>query len=347
MKRWVLVAMTAAFTGATAGATVFAAERSSESATVPIYRVIGRIPIPDGGWDYATVDGGARRLYLARDFGVLALDLDTRKVTGVLVPGSGVHTAVPVGNTGLIVSTNGDKNAATVAEARTGRILGSVATGKMPDAAVYEPSTGLVVVLNHRGGTATLVNAQGPTVVGTVRIGGELESGVADGAGLVYVNVASKHKIAVLDIASRKVTGAIELSGCLQPSGLAYDAADQYLISVCDNGITKIVRVSDRQSVASLRTGHGSDGVIFDADRKLAFVPAGEDGKLSVIGFDEHRIPRIVQTLATQKGTRLGGLDPKTGRLYLPSADFGPPVPPVPWPATVPGSVMLMVVGPR
>lgn len=207
--------------------------------------------------------------------------------------------------------------------------------------------TGLVVVLNHRGGTATLVNAKRPTGVESIKIGGELDFGVADGDGLVYVNVTSKHEIAVLDIPSGKVTSTIELSGCVEPSGLAYDAADKYLISVCDNRVVKIVRSSDKQDMDTLKTGKGSDGVIFDADRKLALVPAGEDGKLSVIGFDDHHSPKIVQTLTTQKGTRLGGLDPKTGRLYLPRAKMGPPVPPDPWPTTVPGSVQFMVVGPQ
>jgi DNA-binding beta-propeller fold protein YncE len=320
---------------------------ATAGAAIPTYQLVDKIPIPDGGWDYVTVDAAARRLYLGRTSGVLALDLETRKVTPVLVPGAGVHGAVQIGNTGMMLSTNGRSNQATVFAAASGKVLGQVATGKMPDAAVYEPKTALVVVLNHRGGTATLVDGKVPAVVGTVEIGGVLEFGVADGRGLVYVNVESRHQIAVLDVASQRVTDTIELPGCTEPSGLAYDAADDYLISVCSNGVTQFVHVHEKKVIATLATGGGSDGVIFDADRQLAFVPAATEGKLSVIAFDAHRLPRIVQTVATQQGTRLGGLDPKSGRIYLPSARLGPPVPPDPWPAPAPGSVQLLVVGPQ
>src|SRR5580704_558585 len=78
------------------------------------YAVVDRIPGPDGGWDYATIDAAARRLYIGRDAGVLTMDLETRKITPVAVPGEGVHGATTVGDTGLVVSTNGDKNTVTV-----------------------------------------------------------------------------------------------------------------------------------------------------------------------------------------------------------------------------------------
>jgi len=54
----------------------------------------------------------------------------------------------------------------------------------------------------------------------------------------------------------------------------------------------------------------------------------------------------LVQTLKTQTGTRLGAVDSDTGRVYLPSAKFGPPKPPIPYPSVLPGTFEFLVAAP-
>jgi DNA-binding beta-propeller fold protein YncE len=332
---------------ATVAVTASAETNKVDDAHTTRYAVIDKIPLPDGGWDYAMIDGNARRLYLGRDPGVMALDLDSKKITEVLVAGAGVHSALPVGDTGLVVSTNGDKDTATVFEAKSGKVKGTVPTGKSPDAAVFDAKTGLVAIMNHGSGNVTLLDPKTVSVTGSIAVGGELEFAVAPGDGTIYVNLPASHSIAVLDIAARKKLRSLKLAGCTEPSGLAFDAADDLLISVCGNGVTKFVRAKDGADVGTLKTGKGSDGVIYDAGRRLTFVPSAAQGTLSVIGFDSDGKPTVVQTLATQKGARLGALDPKTGRIYLPTAKMGPPVPPDPWPSVTPGTVQMWVVGPE
>ena len=321
------------------------ASASNADGAATHYSVLDSIPGPDGGWDYATIDAGARRLYLGRDAGVLTMDLETRKIIPVAVPGEGVHGATPVGDTGLVVATNGDKNTVTVFEGRTNKIVGSISVGNMPDASVYDPSTRLVAVMNHRGGTVSLVDASKVTVVKTITVGGELEAAAASGDGQLFVNVANKHEVAVLDLAAGKVLRRLGLKGCEDPSGIAYDAAGGLLASVCGNGVTKILHAADGAEVASLKTGLGSDGLIFDPTRKLLFVPAGKAGTLTVITLSADSAPKVLQTVKTAVSARLGALDAKTGRLYLPSAKLGPPVPPDPWPSVVPGTSVFLVVG--
>jgi YVTN family beta-propeller protein len=320
-----------------------AADAGASAVPASKFAISDRIPAPDGGWDYATVDERTHRLFLGRDEGVLALDLKTKQITPVFVPGAGVHGAFPAGDTGLVLSTNGDKNSVTVFESSTGKVVAELPVGKMPDAAAYEPKTGLVAVMNHRGGTASLVDVRAHKVVGTVKVGGELEFAAAAGDGRVFVNVANKHEIAVIDVPAKKPIARYPLAGCTDPSGLAYDAADEWLVSVCGNGVTKFLRASDGGEVATLKTGAGSDAVILDAARHLVFVPAGRDGTLTVIGLSGGK-PTSLQTLPTHKGARLGALDPTTGRVYLPSAQLGPPVPPDPWPSVKPGTVEFLVV---
>lgn len=328
------------------GVIASAAMAAAHAAPMPRYSVISRIAGPGGGWDYATIDTSVDRLYLARDAGVLAMDLKDHRIAPLAIKGEGVHIAEPVGDTGLVLVTNGDANTVTIFEAKSNRVTGTVKVGSAPDGAVYDPSTKLVAVMRHRGGTVSLVDAKRASLVRTIRVGGELESAAPSGDGTLYVNVASAHQVAVLDLNAGKVLHRYVLKGCMDPSGLAYDAADRLIASVCGNGVTKILRAASGKEIASLRTGLGSDGLIWDAARKLLFVPAAGKQALTVIALAP-RGATVLQRLTTGSGARLGALDPKTGLLYLPSARFGPPRSPKGWPTVIPGTFRFIVVGRR
>ncbi len=306
------------------------------------YAVIDHITGTGGGWDYAMIDSVSRQLYLGRDEGVLALNLDTKKITPVLVAGEGVHAGLPVPGTKILVVTNGDSNKITLVAADSGKITATLPAGEMPDAAAFEPKSGLVAVINHKGGSVTLVDVKAAAVVATVQVGGELEFAAAAGDGRLFVNVADKAEIAVIDVPAHKLVKSLKMKGCSDPSGLAYDSATDLLMSVCGNGVTKFLH-ADGKHVATVKTGMGSDGVILDAERKVLFVPAGRAGTLSIISLAGGK-PTLVQTLKTAKGARLGAVDAKTGNVYLPSAKLGPPVAPNPWPTVLPGTFEFIVV---
>jgi DNA-binding beta-propeller fold protein YncE len=323
-----------------------ASHAAAESAPNPApIAIVKRIAGPDGNWDYATADSAKRRLYVARDYGVMAIDLDSWAVTDKLVPGSMVHGIAAVGSTGRFVSTNGTTNTATLFEGSTGKVLAEIATGKDPDAVVFEPKSGLVATINHEGGDATLIDPNSRTAVGTVRIGGELEFAAADGEGHVYVNVADKHQIAVIDVAARKVTATIRLPGCKDPSGLAYDADDRWLIVVCFNGVAEFIDPIGRRPIAKIRTGKLPDAVMWDSARRRAYVPSFADGNLTVIAVRNSNDIKVVQTLATQMGTRTGAVDLSTGTVYLPTSKLTPPAKEGEYPIPVPGTFEVLVVG--
>jgi YVTN family beta-propeller protein len=307
------------------------------------YAVVGHITGPGGGWDYAMIDAASRQLYLARDEGVLSMNLDTRKITPAFAAGEGVHAALPVPGTQLLVVTDGDANTVALVAADTGKLRATLPTGEMPDAAVFEPNSGLVAVINHKGGSVTLIDVNASKVIATVPVEGELEFAAAAGDGRLFVNVADKAEIAVLDVPARRRTKTFKMKGCSDPSGLAYDGPSDLLMSVCGNGVTKFLKGVNGKAVATLKTGLGSDGLMLDSQRRVLFVPAGRDGTLAIVSL-ESATPTLIQILTTRKSARLGVLDPKTGNLYLPSGKLGPPVPPNPWPTVVPGSFEFLVV---
>ena len=320
-----------------------AAPALAADAAAPALKILDRIAMPDGPWDYASVDARARRLYLARGDGVMVLDLDTGKLTPKLVPGARVHAVVPL-TRGRILSTNGDSNTATIAEADSGKILAEIATGTKPDAAIMDPKTGLVLVMNGKSGDITLIDPNTAKAVGTIAVGGALEFVAVDGAGQAFVNVEDKSELAIIDIALRKVTGMVALTGCEDPSGLARDPASGVLLSVCANGVAKAVDPAKAAVIATLPIGQRPDAAIFDAARHLFLVPCGGDGSLTLIS-SQGTTPAVVGSVPTERGARTGALDPKTGRIYLPSAEFAPASAPEGRPVPKPGSAHLLVLG--
>ena len=284
------------------------------------YRVLQSIPGPDGGWDYVRVDPAVDRVFVTRGSSVMALDLRGGTLVEGLAPGSRLHIALPVNGGREILVTNGGTDSVAIADARTGAVLASIPVGKGPDAATFDPRSGLVLVMDHAGGEVTLVDPKARKAVGSVQVGGTLEEASVDGRGLGFVNVESAGEAAVIDIAARKVVRRIKLDGCQGPTGSAYDAADRLLLVACQ-GATALVDPTAGRVVQTLPTGQGADGVVYDAARHLAFTPAGRDGTLSVIAMARGH-GGIVQTLETQKGARTLALDERTGRLYLPSAQY-------------------------
>jgi DNA-binding beta-propeller fold protein YncE len=310
----------------------------------PGLEIVGRIAIPDGPWDYTSIDAASRRLYLGRGDGVMALDLETGRVTARLVPGARVHAVVPVTGTGRVLSTNGESNTATLAEAATGEILAEIPTGQKPDAAIQDPKTGLVLVMDGKSGDVTLIDPASAKAVGSIAIGGALEFVAADGAGRAYVNVEDRSELAILDIAARKVIGRVALAGCDSPSGLARDSESGVLLTVCANGVALAVDPVKAAIIVTLPIGKRPDAAIFDEARHLFLVPCGGDGTLTVIS-SRGSVLAVAGTVETERGARTGALDPVTGRLYLPTADFGSPPGPEARPVPVPGSFHLLVLG--
>ena len=308
------------------------------------FAIIKRIPGPDGNWDYAIADAVGRRLYVARDYGVMSVDLDTGAIVPQLVAGHGVHGIAAVGTTGLFVSTNGDSGNATIFAGNTGKVLGILKAGSQPDSVVFEPKSRLVVAFNHESGDATLIDPRAIRVVGTIPIGGTLEFAAVDLEGHAYVNIANKNRIAVVDIQKRRVTGVIPLTGCEEPSGLAYDTRDRILIAACFNGVAEFVDPNTRRQITTINTGKFPDAVIWDPERHLAFVPSFADGDLTVIAVRGRGDIKAIQRLPTQMGTRTGALDSTTGKIYLPTSKLKPPAKEGEYPTPVPGTFEILVI---
>jgi DNA-binding beta-propeller fold protein YncE len=331
--------------GVAAFAAAAVAAGAAPAQTPPTYGVIGRIAAPDGGFDYASFDPAHRRVYVSRTGGVLALDVDTRQVVGHLADAQKAHESLPLDSGATLLVTDSGSNSAHLVDALNGQLLADIPAGQKPDAALFDPATGLAMVMNGHSGDVTLIDPQTRKAVGAIPVGGALEFAVADGLGRVFVNIEDQNQIAVLDTRARAVVGRYALKSCEGPTGLAYAADRGVLIAACANKTAKVIRAADGEDLATLAIGAGPDAVIYDAARHLAFIPCGQDGLLEVLDLRAPGGVAIVQSLKTQRGARVGALDPRSGDLYLPTASYAPS-PTGGRPIAQPGTFTILVVGP-
>jgi DNA-binding beta-propeller fold protein YncE len=110
-----------------------------------------------------------------------------------------------------------------------------------------------------------------------------------------------------------------------------------------------VVNADTGKVVTTVPIGGGTDAAAFDPETGLVFSSNGE-GTLTVVHEDSSDKYTVVENVKTQRGARTMTLDPKTHRVYLVTAEFGPPPPPTPErprprPSIVPGSFTLLVVG--
>jgi DNA-binding beta-propeller fold protein YncE len=310
------------------------------------YHMATTVHGPDGNWDYASFNPANRQLYVARDYGVMAYNVDTGAITAKFAVAKRAHSSLVLPGGGKILMTDGGANQAQILDAASGAILATIATGTNPDGAAFDPASGLIFVMNGKSGDATLIDPKKGVAAGTIAIGGELEFPAPDGKGRLYVNVADKAEVAVLDTKAKTVVGHYPLKDCEDPSGLAYIAKAGVIISVCDNGVAKVLSV-DGQDLASLKIGKGPDAVIVDAKNDLAFVPSGYDGTLAVIDTHDPAHIAVQQMVETKHGAHTGALDPRTGKLYLPTCDYGPAVAGSDHRPHLPDTFQLVVVAPE
>jgi YVTN family beta-propeller protein len=316
------------------------------------YKFLSQIPIGgEGGWDILTIDTAARRLYLSHATKVVVVDLAQNAIVGEIADTPGVHGFVVAPELQRGFSSNGKEAKASVVDLKTLRTISKVETGENPDALVYESKRGEVYVFNHTGRSATVIDAKNARVVATIPLEGSPEFAVADpAAGRIYCNLEDKNEVAVIDAAKHDVVARWPLAPGEEPTGIALDAAHHRLFSVCHNKVMAMLETESGKVVATVPIGAGVDGCAFDDVTRLAFASCGE-GVTTIAREETPGKLNVVQTLKTERGARTMALDPKTHRIYLPTAQFEPAPSPSPGvsparPKIIANTLKLLVYGP-
>lgn len=328
----------------------FAQTASSKSSRLSGYHLLKKIQVGgEGGWDYIFDDADAGRLYVSHATKVVVIDTDKDTVIGEIPNTNGVHGIAVAEDFGRGFTSNGRDNSVTIFDLKTLKTLDTVKVGENPDTIIYDRATKRIFTFNGRSSDATAIDAASGKVVGTIALGGRPEFAISDGKGTIFVNIEDKSEVVAFDPNKLTVKTRWSIAPGEEPSGMAFDPKTRRLFVVCANGKMIILNADNGKIIADLPTGEGTDAAAFDPNTKLAFASNGA-GTLTVVREEKGDKFSVVENVPTQRGARTMTLDKKTGKIYLPTAEFGStPAPtkerPNPRPSIVPDSFVILVFG--
>lgn len=297
----------------------------------------------DGFWDYLTLSPDGSRLYVAHSTKIEVIDTANGKVVGT-VPVQGAHGTALVPDKNLGFSSDGQTGEVTVFDTKSLAVKTTIKTGEGPDAVIYDPYAKKVIVMHGRNHDIAVIDPGTLKVDATVPLGGKLEFAAAD-KGHVYVNVEDKGEIAAVNSSTWKEDNRWKLEGCEDPSGLAINEKTDTLFAVCGNKQMVVLSAKDGKIAATLPTGAGTDAAAFDPGLKRAFASNGGSSNLTVVEEKNGKY-EVAGNVDTQRGARTMAVDPKTHKIYLATAELGPPAEGQRRPTIKPGSFTVLVYSP-
>ena len=228
-------------------------------------KTVATVPLPGGSsrLDYASVDPGRHRLYMAHLGGGLVIVFDTKKRRVVKsIPAPGAHGVLSVPS--------------------LGRVTARSPAGEYPDGIAYDPDHRRVFVSDESGGAAIVFTAAGHRI-GSVDLGGEAGNVQYDPvAKHVLADVQSRNEVAVINPLTKRVIRRVSLPGCDHDHGLNVDAPRRLAFVACD-GNSKLLTLDLRtmKVIATAAIGGSPDVLAFDAGLRRLYV-AAETGEVSV-----------------------------------------------------------------
>ena len=290
-------------------------------ATPSGYQVAKKVPLPGpGGWDYLTVDGSARRIYVSHATQVVVLDADSLEIVGTVAGLSGVHGIAVAPEFGHGFITAGQSDSVTVFDLKSLQKIAEVKVGKKPDAIVYDGATRRVFAMNGDSESSTVINAADNKVLGTVALGGGPEFTVADGKGNVFVNLEDKSELLRIDAKSLQVKNRWPVAPCEAPSSMAFDDANSRLFLGCRSRLLAVVNSDNGKVVATYPIGDKVDASVFDPASKIVFSSTG-DGHVYGFHQDSADSYSALEVLSTVQGSKTMTMDKKTQRLLVPARE--------------------------
>ena len=284
----------------------------------------------EGGTDYLTADPSTGRVYVSRATHVMIVDAVTGKVVGDIADTPRVHGIAFAPRSGHGFTTNAGDSTSTMFDAKTGAAIKKIHAGKDGlDGIMYDDASDKILTINHSkpGGTAVVIDPKDGNVVATIALTGSApEGGVSDGKGRIFINLEDKDAIDVVDSKTWKVVATWKLDPCKGPTGIAMDRNANRIFSGCDDN-SVVVDASTGKVVAQIKNGGGVDALGWDQSQKLMYIPAGEDGNVTIVHEDSPDKYTVVETVPTMKGARTISVDATTHTAYVFTPERGPSTP--------------------
>lgn len=289
----------------------------------PNYRITKLVPLGDPDrWDYVVFDPDSQRVYVAHGDRITVVNGDSGALIGTIegMPG-GTHGVAISHATGMGYTDDGKAGVVVEFDLNTLKAVKRIKAEADADGIVFDPASGHVFVINGDSGKLTVIDPKTDAVVATVDGGGGLEFGDTGDNGKFYVDGAEKNEIVRVDTATNLADAHWAMPTCVKPHGLAIDRSHHRLFVSCSNKVMVVMNADNGVVIATLPIGDGTDFASFDPQHRLAY-SSNRDGTLSVVAERSPDDFVASAPITTQIGARTMAIDPKTGRIYLVTAEM-------------------------
>jgi DNA-binding beta-propeller fold protein YncE len=293
-------------------------------------RLLGRTDLPqyEGDFDHFGADLKGNRLFLAGEDGGTLEVFDLRSGAHLkTVPGMETPHAIhyEAKTNRLVVSNSGD-GLSKVLDGKTFAVVDTIKLTPGADVMRYDPSSRrLWFVTGGKNATAKMAKTFVSQVdVDTGKPTGEVafdtdftEGIVAEQAGSrVFVNVAGKGEIAVLDKKSGKLLTTWPVKEGQDNSQIDLDERNERLFIITRKPFKLVVvNTQTGQSVASFDAPGRTNGMMFDARNKRIYA-AGDDYVAVFRQIDADHYEELTR-VPSEKGAKTAFLVPELHRLYV------------------------------
>jgi DNA-binding beta-propeller fold protein YncE len=298
-------------------------DKPSVPARAPLL-LVQEIPLPNVGGriDHFTFDAKRKRV-IGAALGNNTVEIvdtfsgrDIHSIAGAAAPQGVVY----VEDIDRLFVANGTDGKLRIYDGSSFKLLNTVDIGEDADNVRYYPTEKKVYVAyggDEGGGIAVVDPATGKRLDDVAKLDAHPESfQISASKPVIYANIATKAKIALIDRASHKVTDwPLKTGKSNYP--MALDEADHRLFVVTRRPAQLVVLDSENGStIASVPCVNDADDLYYDSGRKRIYVPGGE-GLISVIQQTDADHYGFLANVATTVGARTGLWYEKRDRFYL------------------------------
>lgn len=295
------------------------------------------------------VDSPARRVYVAHGTELQVMDADTGAMIGTIPGFTNNDSIVVASDLGRGFISDRGQAKVVIFDPQSLKTIGEAKTGAGVSSMVYDPASKRLFTINAEGHSSTVIDAASGNVLKTIDLGGTPAGAVADQQGTVYITVADKNEVAVIDSNQLNVKAHWPVAPAENPNALAIDCQHRRLFTTGRNLQALVVMDADTgKMIQALGITSGAGATAYDAETGLIFVSTNE-GVVHIFHEDSPNRFSALEAIITEYGAKTMSLDSKTHSLYLDTANFDPPPfyteAPMRQPAPVPGTLHVLVYG--
>ena len=286
-------------------------------------QVLRRVPVTAPGTPRAlafAADG--RRAYLAVGRAIVAYDAASAVPTDRLVlSGRAVDLVVAAGGDRAYAALR-DPDAIAVLSLQPLRVLRTWRLPVAPSALLAGADGRALYVESTAAGRVLELDAASGRALGSLHLDGRLQQMAANGYGHLFVAVADRDVVDVLDTRTLRLAGTFPVP-CTAPTGLALDPVGRRLFVSCTKGAVAVIDTDIGYTFQQLPAASGSTRGLFvfhpegKAGWKGAAFFAGARGTLSAVRMLAFIRYADGGTLSLPAGSEVLAFDPARGQLWV------------------------------